>query len=162
MPKKRRIFISFHSADRQRVGGFNLLPYNSNVDAEFSTRHLLSPVKSDNDSYVRRKISEQMKGTSATMVLLGPKTYEREWVAEEIKKTVENSKGVVAMRFKDEEAPLPPDSCVGKALEEAGAEVLDWDPNEIREAIERALLQTKRAKQIARVTPGSSGSCGRR
>lgn len=159
MPK-RSLFISFHSADVQKARGFNLLQYSKNVDANFSSRHLLSPVDSQNDDYVWRKISEQMTGTSATVVLLGEKTYDREWVAREIEKTVQDGKGVLAMRLKDVDAPLPPDSRVGKALDEAGAEVLDWNPDAIEDAVERAINQERRCIQIAQAAP-APGTCSR-
>src|SRR4051812_23003091 len=42
-------------------------------------------------------IEEQLKGTSATVVLFGRETYSREWVRHEIKRSYELKKGILAI-----------------------------------------------------------------
>jgi hypothetical protein len=74
----RRIFISFQYEDQMRAKGFNLLRWNRNVDIEFVGRHLLDPVNSTNETYVRQCIREQLTGTSVTVVLLGRNTHDSE------------------------------------------------------------------------------------
>ena len=76
----RRIFISYQHEDEMKAKGFNLLRWNKNVDIEFVGRHLLSPVDSGNRDYITRKIKEQLHGTSVTVVLIGSKTHESDWV----------------------------------------------------------------------------------
>lgn len=49
-------------------------------------------------------IEEQLKGASVTVVLFGAKTYERDWVRHEIKRSHELKKGILAIdihRIKD-------------------------------------------------------------
>lgn len=46
---------------------------------------------------IEKWIEEQLKGTSVTVVLFGYKTYEREWVRHEIKRSYELGKGMLAI-----------------------------------------------------------------
>ena len=107
----------------------------------------------------------QIHGTSATVVLLGKKTYQSDWVEWEIRKSLEKGKpnGILAIRL-EPSVPLPQDSPVGVALHEAGAEIIDWDSSQFADAIERACLATGRANAFRRVANRASGSrsCARK
>lgn len=46
---------------------------------------------------IEKWIEEQLRGTSVTVVLFGAKTYEREWVKHEIKRSYELNKGMLAI-----------------------------------------------------------------
>jgi len=151
----RRIFVSFAYDDLQQAKGFNLLRWNPHVDFDFVGRHLMSPVDSENPDYIKSKIREEMKGASCTVVLVGERTAESEWVDFEIRETLAQGKPVLGIRLKGAEtAKVPP------ALIEANAKVLDWSPHEFEDAIERAVLVSNRP-QLAPPTRWSSGStCG--
>jgi hypothetical protein len=153
----RRIFISYQHLDYLKAKGFNLLRWNENVDLEFVGRHLLSPVDSENDDYIARKIREQLKGTSVTVVLIGEETAESSWVEKEINWSAEKGNGLVGIR-------LAPDVPIPEALEQSGAEILNWfepgDHKEFQPAIERAAIGMRRAEAILR-TGGGVGSCAR-
>lgn len=157
----RRIFISYQHEDRARAKGFNLLRWNINCDIEFVGRHLLDPVNSENERYIEGKIKEQLHGTSVTIVLLGAKTCNSEWVQWEILRSLEknNPNGILAIRL-DENAHLPDGCPVGEALKDAGAEIINWEPHEFVDAIERAAIAAGRIKAIACGTHGG-GTCGR-
>lgn len=131
----RRIFISFNHKDKLKAGGFNLLKWNKNVEVDFVGRHLLSPVDSESPDYITRKIKEEMKGTSATVVLIGKHTSESEWQEKEINWSVEKGNGILGIR-------LEPDAEVPKALRDCGAEVIDWDVKQFGDALERAVAAT--------------------
>ncbi len=133
----RRIFISYEGEDRMRAKGFRLLRFNPNVEVDFFDRHLLDPVQSQDPEYVRRCINEQMRGTSVTVVLIGSKTHQSEWVDYEIRRTIEEGKGLLGIRLKGKDKCITP----GR-LDEAGAEVIDWEPAEFNAAIERAAAST--------------------
>lgn len=158
----RRVFISYQHRDQGKARGLNLLRWNKNVDIEVSTRHLLSPVKSNDTAYISGKIREQIRGTSVTIVLLGRQTAESKWVGREIEWSLEkdNPNGILAIRI-DEGAKIP-DSIV-----ECGAEVIDWlrpgDSAEFEDAIERAALTAgRRAAIVGAANSGSSGDgCSR-
>ncbi len=154
----RRIFISYQHKDQMKAKGFHLLRWNKNVDVEFVGRHLLDPVDSDNEQYIRSKVTEQLKGTSVTVVLIGSETSQSEWVKWEIEKSLEKSEpnGILAIRL-NKNTPLPENSPVGEALKNAGAEIIDWKPDQFGDAIERAFRATGRIQAIrnARVGPKS-------
>jgi len=157
----RRIFISYQHEDQMKAKGFNLLRWNKNVDLEFVGRHLLEPVDSNNEPYIRSRVLEQLKGTSVTVVLIGKKTHDSEWVRWEIEKSLEkeNPNGILGIRL-ERNVPLPEGSHVGDALKEAGAEIIDWAPNKFEEAIERAFKAAGRVKAI-RSGKGGGHSCAR-
>jgi hypothetical protein len=159
----RRIFISYQHADQMKAKGFNLLRWNKNVDLEFVGRHLLDPVDSTNADYIGSQIKDQLKGTSVTVVLLGKETCDSTWVRDEIEWSLEkeNPNGIVAIRL-DSSVPLPLDSPVGKALNDAGAEIIGWEPDKFGDAIERAARSAGRAKLLrSAVASAGGGSCGR-
>jgi hypothetical protein len=154
----RRIFISYQHKDQMKAKGFHLLRWNKNVNLEVVGRHLLDPVDSNNEEYIRSKIIEELKGTSVTVVLIGSETSQSEWVKWEIEKSLEKSdpNGILAIRL-SRNAPLPKNSPVGEALKNAGAEIIDWKPYKFGEAIERAFRAAGRIQGIrnARVGPKS-------
>ena len=131
----RRIFISYQHDDIMQAKGFNLLRWNPNVEFEFVGRHLLSPVDSEDPNYIRSKIREQLNGVSVTVVLIGQNTANSEWVDYEIRASLEQGKGIIGIRLKGaENADIPP------ALVEAGAKVINWDPDVFADGIEGAAL----------------------
>lgn len=131
----RRVFISFQHDDKLQAQGFNLLRWNPNVPFEFVGRHLLSPVDSKDTQYIRRKVSEQLNGTSVTVVLIGKKTAQSEWVDFEIRQSLARGNGMIGIRLKDaRNADIPP------ALIGAGAKVIDWNPDVFADEVERAAL----------------------
>ena len=151
----RRIFISYQHEDQMKAKGFNLLRWNRNVETEFVGRHLLDPVKSSDPAYISRKIREQLKGTSVTVVLIGDDTWNSDWVENEVRWSLEKnpSNGVVGIRLKD--GVKIPDS-----LRACGAEVIDWEPDEFDAAFDRAAMASGRAK-VAAAGPGGGSSCAR-
>lgn len=157
----RRIFISYQHKDQMKAKGFNLLRWNKNVDVEFVGKHLLDPVDSNNEKYIKEKIREQILGSSVTVVLIGSETADSKWVRDEIDFSVDkqNPNGVLAIRL-TKDAPLPSDSVVGKALNDVGAEIIDWDPHQFSDAIERAANAAGRAKTVSTSSSGGS-NCAR-
>ena len=151
----RRIFISCQYDDQMKAKGFNLLRWNKNVPVEFVGRHLLDPVDSTNKDYIARKIREQLKGTSVTVVLIGKKTSDSGWVAYEVAESLrkDNPNGILGIRLEDGVK-------VPEALKDCGAEVIDWDPDQFEAAIARAAAAAGRAK-VAAAGPGGGSSCVR-
>src|SRR5207247_2399871 len=123
-------------------------------------RHLLDPVNSTNEKYIKSKIKEMMHGTSVTVVLIGRETCDSEWVQHEIEQSLnkDNPNGVLAVRLDD--ARLPLNCPVGNALEAAGAEIIDWDAHAFADAIERAALAAGRVRAIRHAAVGLA-SCAR-
>ena len=151
----RRIFISHQHDDQMKAKGFNLLQWNKYVDVDFVGRHLLDPVKSSDPSYISRKIREQLKGTSVTVVLIGDKTWDSDWVEKEVRWSLEKNSpnGVVGIRLNDG-VKIP------ESLRACGAEIIDWEPNEFEAAFDRAATASGRAV-VAATGPGGGSSCAR-
>lgn len=154
----KRIFISYNHKDQMKAKGFNLLRWNKNVELDFVGRHLLDPVDSNNEQYIRSKVSEQLSGTSVTVVLIGTETADSDWVAWEIDKSIEKQNGVVAIKLDDSVPDPPQGTVVGDALRRAGAEILNWEPHEFESAIDRAF---KAAGRIKSMPSSGDSSCGR-
>ena len=153
----RRVFISYQHNDQMRAKGFNLLRWNTNVGVEFVGRHLLDPVDSTNKEYIDAKIREQIKGTSVTVVLIGDDSHESEYQPFEVQESLakEQPNGILAIKL-DKYVQLPATSELGKLLHDAGAEIIDWNPDEFGKAIERAAIATGRAAKIQAAPPGGS------
>ena len=151
----RRIFISFQHDDQMEAKGFNLLRWNKNVPTEFVGRHLLDTVDSSDPSYITRKIREQQKGTSVTVVLIGDKTWQSDWVEKEVRMSLEKNppNGILGIRLKDGVK-------VPESLRDCGAEVIDWKPDEFEAAFDRAAVASGRAL-VAAAGPGGGASCAR-
>jgi hypothetical protein len=149
----RRIFISYNHNDQMKAKGFYLLKWNKNVEMDVVGRHLLDPVNSTNQAYIADKVREQIQGTSVTVVLIGDKTVESEWVPKEINWSLEkkNPNGILGIRLHDG-VPIP------DALVDCGAEIIDWQPDEFEAAIERAALAHHRVRTLTR-TPGGASGC---
>jgi len=151
----RRVFISYQHTDQLKARGLNLMTYNKNVNCDFTGRHLLDPVKSKDPDYIGRKIREQIKGSSATIVLIGKQTAASGWVEKEIQWSIESGHGIIGVR-------IDPDAAVPDGLKEYGAEVLDWstpeDVGEFDGAIERAIAATSRGRNMPTNT---SSTCTR-
>jgi hypothetical protein len=126
-----------------KAKGLNLMRYNEHLDVNFVGRHLLDPVHSNDPDYISRKIREQIKGSSATIVLIGAHTADSDWVSKEIAWSLAKNppNGLVGIR-------IDPDAQIPAALIEAGAEILDWttpdDVHAFDAAIERAVAATAR------------------
>lgn len=151
----RRVFISYQHVDQMKARGLNLMTYNKNVNIDFTGRHLLDPVKSNDANYITRKIKEQIAGSSATIVLIGKNTADSMWVDKEIQWSEEKGNGIIGIR-------IDPDAAIPDGLTEYGAEVLDWyasdDVAEFDDAIERAIAATLRGRSMPMNT---LTTCGR-
>lgn len=151
----RRVFISYEGSDRMKAKGFRLLRWNNNVDVDFHDRHLLDPVDSTSDQYIRRCINDELDGTSTTVVIVGENTDQSDWVDYEIERSIEKGNGLVAVKL-----PGVGDDKVPDRLQEAGGEVVEWEPSEFSDAIERAASQRSKVGQST--VGGAVGrGCGR-
>lgn len=135
----RRIFIAHQHGDRQQVKGFILLRWNINVNFSFFDRSLVDPLDSENETYIRRRIREEMHGSSVTVVLIGEKTNQSKWVNWEIEQSANRGNGLLGIKLKGKSGSKTP-----SLLRTNGAEVLTWQPDEFEGAIERAAVAAGR------------------
>jgi Thoeris protein ThsB, TIR-like domain len=94
----RRVFYSFHyKPDVFRVSQVrNIGSIEANRPA---TDNDWETVKSGKDPAIKRWITEQMKGRSCTVVLVGQNTANRKWINHEIIKSWDEGMGVVGIRI---------------------------------------------------------------
>lgn len=55
---------------------------------------------------VERWIENQLSGTSVTVVLIGAKTYDRQWVRHEVKRSYELGKGILGIHIHNIRDPI--------------------------------------------------------
>lgn len=94
---KRRVFYSFHfAADNVRAGQVrNIGAIEGNRPA---TDNAWEAVKKGGDTAIKRWISDQMRGRSCTVVLVGENTANRKWINHEIVKSWNDGIGLVGIR----------------------------------------------------------------
>ncbi len=156
---RKNIFTSYQHKDQMKAKGFNLLSWAKNVDVDFVGRHLLDPVKSKDEKYIKSEINKQIKGTSVTVVLIGKDTKESEYQPYEIERSLAKKapNGILGIKL-NKSVDLPKNSPTGKLLLDAGAEIIDWEPKKFGEAIDRAADASSRAAKIKRTPPPPGGS----
>jgi hypothetical protein len=106
--RKRRIFLSFHTEDRQQVQGFRLMASNPRLDIEFYDGSLQESVDSKHTSYVRTVIREKIQRCSVIACLIGDGTASRDWVDWELRIAREMGKGICGVRLKNSHGHVPP------------------------------------------------------
>lgn len=159
MAKRRHVFLSFHHGDVGKVRGLNLLSRAPNVDLDFSGRHLINPVKSEDPAYILRSIKEQITGSSVTLIAVGDGTAQSDWIAEEIRLSNEKDppNGFVVVK-------LTPGADIPDGVPDY-AQVVEWNSPEdlaaIADAIEHAAAAREKIPAMQAATPGLGSNCGR-
>lgn len=128
--QKRRIFISFDHDDTLQVNGF--LGLREIIDGfEFFNHKLDRRINSADGNYVGRVISDEyIAPASVTVVLIGNKTAQSDWVKWEIAESRRQGKGILGIRLKGTMGAIPegvPSNAIG-----------DWQPDKFAGWIEWA------------------------
>jgi hypothetical protein len=91
-----RTFFSFHyERDVSRASVVrNSAKTKSNIDPAWIEAGIWEDAKTKGDAAVKELISDALKNTSVTAVLIGAKTSEMKWVKEEIKQSEERGNGL--------------------------------------------------------------------
>lgn len=94
----RQVFYSFHyKPDVMRVSQVrNIGSIEANKPARDND---WETVKSGKDPAIKRWISDQMKGRSCTVVLVGARTANRKWINHEIVESWKKGMGIVGIRI---------------------------------------------------------------
>lgn len=132
-PRKRRLFLSFHAEDKQRVQGFRLMCKNPRMEEhDFYESSLSVPINSEDGTYLRQALRAKIERCNVLVCLIGNGTAWREWVDWEVCTAYELGKGVCGVRLKASYGRTPPE------LVERRAPVASWDMEEIIRVIECA------------------------
>ena len=96
-PVRRRVFISYqHDPDQPYYDLFSRTLHDE-MDLVFDNS-LDEEIDSNDTDYVRQAIRDRhISGTSCTIVLCGPTTYQRKYVDWEIKATLDKSHGLIGI-----------------------------------------------------------------
>ncbi len=106
---KRRVFISFHHANEQRVVNDFIKTYSDDYEV-FTDGSLERAADSTDVDYLARVCRENIDGTSVTIVMIGTETGKRKFVDWEIHYTLDKKHGLVAISrpgLNDSDATLP-------------------------------------------------------
>ena len=100
----RNVFISFNINDEAQVDLMRAQAKNKNYDIEFRDYSVKEPF----DAAWKTKCKERIAQTSATIVMIGPRTASREAVNWEINESLRQGKKVIGVRIqKDRSHPTP-------------------------------------------------------
>ncbi|MGH9770235.1 MAG: TIR domain-containing protein [Candidatus Acidiferrales bacterium] len=96
----RRIFFSFHyDGDILRVGQIrnSQVATNGGAPSGFIDKAAWESLKRGGEAAIKRWISDQLHGTSVTVVLIGSETANREWVNYEIGESARQGNGMLGV-----------------------------------------------------------------
>lgn len=94
-----RIFVSYqHSCDQYYYNEFSRI-FHDNYETVYDTS-LERRIDSEDSEYVMQRIrDEYLTGTSCTIVLIGPTTYQRKFIDWEIKATLDKEHGLIGIQL---------------------------------------------------------------
>ena len=123
IPRRRRVFLSFRSEDRQRVNGLRLRAANPDYDLEFYDESVRVAIDSQRVPYIRQQIREKIGRTTVTVCLLSELTYTSEWVQWELEESAAKQNTIIPMALKDARVTAVP-----RLLFDKGLRLHQWDP----------------------------------
>lgn len=98
-PPRRKIFISYHHGNDQAYYDALSKTLHDQMDLVFDNS-LDRRIDSENTDYVIQRIRDDfISGTSCTIVLCGPETYQRKYVDWEIKATLDKGHGLIGLHL---------------------------------------------------------------
>jgi hypothetical protein len=96
----RKVFFSFHyerDAQRAAVVRNHAVTKEHDEAAGYVDKAAWESIKNDGDAAIKKWINEQLKGTSVTVVLIGPETDSREWVKYELRESYSKGNGLLGV-----------------------------------------------------------------
>lgn len=132
---KRNVFISFAYDDYTEVNLLRGQAKNENATLEFNDWSLREPFDSSRAEYIKTGIRERIAQSSVTLVYLSRQTANSKWVDWEIRESIRQGKGILAV-FKGDAPP----KVLPRALVEFNDRVrlTSWTHEGLARAIEEA------------------------
>ena len=142
-PPKRRAFFSFHyQRDIWRVNQVrNAGIVDAQAAAGWADASLWEEAKKKSDAAIKKLIDDGLVGSSVTVVLIGAKTSERQYVKYEIEQSVKRGNGLLGVRIhgiKDKDGKTDTWGAAPQALLDAGATIKDYDRDKFGEWVQAA------------------------
>jgi hypothetical protein len=98
----RRVFFSFHyerDVQRASVVRNHWITKDGAEDAGYIDKASWESIEKEGKQAIRDWIANQLKGTSVTVVLIGPQTSSREWVRYELQKSYARGNGFLGVHI---------------------------------------------------------------
>ncbi|WP_084657322.1 TIR domain-containing protein [Hydrogenovibrio kuenenii] len=129
--KKKKVFVSYYyDEDKHYKRLLNAWSANKRFELEFDDISTDVSIKSENKTYIRKRISEKIKACDIFVVFVGKESHEREWISWEINQAKTFNKKIVAIKEKRNYASPKP------LLSSGATWVFGLNEKKIREAIE--------------------------
>lgn len=131
MGKRINVFIPHYGKDEEYIPKLKNLLKNKEYDISDSSIVESEPNNATNTEYIKSLIRPKIEWAGTILVLIGPKTHEREWVNWEIDyahKCVKRIVGVYLQGATDADIP--------EKLEEYGDACVAWNSDKLAAAIE--------------------------
>ncbi|HEX5236571.1 MAG TPA: TIR domain-containing protein [Silvibacterium sp.] len=96
----RRVFFSFHyerDAQRASVVRNHAVTKEHEEAAGYVDKADWESIEKQGDATIKKWIAEQLKGTSVTVVLIGPETSSRRWVKYELQESYSKGNGLLGV-----------------------------------------------------------------
>ena len=129
----RRVFFSFHYADIMNANIIrNSGQFKPTKETGFYDASLWEEAKTKGDAAIKRLIDNGLNNTSVTVFLLGAKTYSRRWCKYELRKSIDDGKGILGIL-------LPNQTVYGPSwIRKNGYPVYSWDHSQFAGWVEQA------------------------
>ncbi|MEN6462527.1 MAG: TIR domain-containing protein [Syntrophomonas sp.] len=132
MSKIINLFVSHYGGDEEHIQGFKNLLSNKNYDIRDSSIVESDPNNAKSPDYIKTLLSSQIKWAGTVVVLIGPKTHERDWVNWEIEYAAKHGdKRIVGVFLRG-----ATDADIPEKLDEYGDACVTWNSDKIMAAIE--------------------------
>jgi hypothetical protein len=122
----KNVFISFDYNDIDEVNLLRGQVKNENTDLDFKDYSVKDAFDSENADYIKKKIRDKIKQTSATIVYLSDKTANSKWVNWEIEESNRLGKIIIPIYSGDYSPKVIP-----KTLMDLGITPIQWSHDEI-------------------------------
>jgi hypothetical protein len=96
----RKVFFSFHyerDAQRAAVVRNHAVTKEHDEAAGYVDKAAWESIERQGDAAIKKWIAEQLKGTSVTVVLIGPETDSRKWVMHELQESYAKGNGLLGV-----------------------------------------------------------------
>lgn len=135
----RNVFFSFHYADIMNANIIrNSGQFKPTRDTGFYDKSLWEEARTQGDAAIRRLIDDGLDNTSVSCFLLGAKTSSRRWCKYELKKSIEDGKGILGICLPNQ------NDCGPKWISEKGYKVYKWDHEKFAGWVEQAAKKAGR------------------
>lgn len=126
-PRVRNVFISFHNEDEFQVNLLRIQAKRENTGIEFRDYSVKEPIEQ-----WRKNVRQKIENSSATIVMIGPKTASRPNVQYEIEQSYAAGKKVIGVRiYRNRNDPIP------EQMRRNKAPIVNWTLSEIQDELNK-------------------------